>query len=1360
MIPAAILRLPDVRMSYDGIFDNHLFERNFFDHEILTTLPPLDDPKARFDELEEIKKRVIPGDSEGNLDLTFTSALLDFLGWPHAYQQNITFHGSRKSPDFCLFANEKDIQNFVVASGDAKSRRGMASIWEDKAERVALDNGKTDSSNPYFQLIEYLTVLRLDYGFLGNGHEIWLVDNSDIHSEKRYLAMNFDRLMETRNVNALRIFMGLFGHAGHYPSQGAVAPVKVAARESVRRKAESEEELRNIIYGLDGKDSFFEKCGEFLFRAQKKPDPSILTELYKNCLYFTFRLIFIAYLEDRHRNTLERHPGYRSISLAELYRKVRDLVINGNRNGYEGWNGLQILFDTLDTGNANLDIPLFNGGLFAKHIARMLNQPRVMTNAEVLLLLDMLYSEGPTGYVRDFSSLSVIQLGRIYESLLEFEFRIAEENLWYFTYKQKEKGKTELIDGYFDTEDYRNIEKKCEIMPPVVEYRKGDVYLVGGKNSRKQSASYFTPESLSRPLVKAAIDDAVAKLGESGSLLDLKILDNACGSGHMLVEALKYLKHIALTRIESDNKLKPILEDEKKRINEALAEMGLLDLGIKADEFAILKRILLKRTIYGVDLQPFAVELTKLSLWIETFVFGTPLSFIEHHIKAGNSLVGASLSRVRESLAVDNRVNIMDVSISDSFRELGEVFMKLSSLQDTTAADIRTSKAIYQTEIEPRLREMARYFDLLNGADMLLAESAADRKMAKDPPPTGTGADDRRKETYLKSADDKKNRASSYLKDYGMHAQELRDHLRYWKETETMIAQMREKYSFFNWHLEFPEVFAQAESTGFDVIIGNPPWDKTKFSDPDFFSQYRSNYRQMNNSGKRRAAAELLAKPFILKRYESQENGILSTNEYYKEHFPYSQGAGDGNLFRFFVENNLLLLRKGGTLNYIIPTALWTDEGSTELRGHILDKFWLRYYYGFENRERLFPEVHASYKFGLMQIEKPTVSMPDDRKDISARFMLTSPSEMADPQSAYAYAMDDISVTSPHWRALMEVGSSAELDILRKIHGAGYPYLQPEWIDFRNELHATSDKKIFHESHGKGMIPLYKGACIWQLDSEYWNRAGDENRNEYWLDADEFDRHLLSKERTRIIEDIYPLLPESTRITKGKGRGRSKVEAVLDALGLQKADELDRFIVPDRLYPRLAFRDIASDTNERSVIASMIPADVGVQNTLWTSIPKRYDLDNGKVVVRSYNLKTLFFAQAFFNSLVFDWVIRCSIAIHVNKTYIWRMPMPQPTAEEIRNNPDFLKLARNSLRLSAFYNKAAFEPLFPDFGLGESDQIPQQKIADMTRRENDLIIARLYGLDKSDMEVMLGSFTVMNNNRPGYGAALLEMMER
>ncbi|MDE5831604.1 MAG: hypothetical protein K2H64_01215 [Desulfovibrio sp.] len=362
----------------------------------------------------------------------------------------------------------------------------------------------------------------------------------------------------------------------------------------------------------------------------------------------------------------------------------------------------------------------------------------------------------------------------------------------------------------------------------------------------------------------------------------------------MLVEALRYLTQIAVGRLESDKKLKSILEEEKQRINSTLEEMGLAKLGIEADEVAILKRILLKRALYGVDIQPFAAELAKLSLWIETFVFGTPLSFIEHHLKTGNALAWRPMARARKALDA-GQGNPLARSISQKFRQLADVFRKLNALRDTTAADVTESKNIYRKEIKPMLDETKNYLDLMNAADILLAGSATDKALADKIKSPVAAADKARKAAFQKSAAEKKERGKALLELYEVRAQELADRTGAWEETLQLIREKRERRGFFNWSLEFPEVFASPDDKGFHIIIGNPPWDKTKFSDPDFFSQYRSNYRSADNAGKDRIAAELLAKPFIRERYEKQGYNIRVINEYYKERFPLSRGAGDGS---------------------------------------------------------------------------------------------------------------------------------------------------------------------------------------------------------------------------------------------------------------------------------------------------------------------------------------------------------------------------------------------------------------------------------------------------------------------------------
>ena len=369
---------------------------------------------------------------------------------------------------------------------------------------------------------------------------------------------------------------------------------------------------------------------------------------------------------------------------------------------------------------------MLNGGLFDDARAALLAKPKVMDNATLRKVLNALFVFGTTEIPlrRDFKALSVTHLGTIYESLLEFEFRITPEDLMYVVYKEtKGKDKGKLSEGFFDVYDTGVLEKNKDVL--ILNKRpfpKNTLYLVGSQNSRKASASFYTPASLSLPLVRRAIDHQIACLPEDKSVLDLRILDNACGSGHLLIESLNYLTSRALDRMESDALLAGTLTAETQRISEAMDSLGLQE-DMKPDEFMILKRILLKKVLYGVDIQVFAIELAHLSLWIETFVFGTPLSLIEHHVKVGNALIGTEIKTFQDAIGKEGRqLSMLNLTVKDHFEKLYTVYKKLNAIQDTTADDIAASKKLFKQEIGPALKEMNLLLDLCNYRDMLMAE--------------------------------------------------------------------------------------------------------------------------------------------------------------------------------------------------------------------------------------------------------------------------------------------------------------------------------------------------------------------------------------------------------------------------------------------------------------------------------------------------------------------------------------------------------------------------------------------------------------------------------------------------------------
>lgn len=1285
-------------------FENHLYEQNFFENELPGQFPPPEQAQALMERIKSLSTRFdLSQLNEAQLEHDYLAPVLESLGWTCLPQVQSAIQGKEIKPDWCLFSDSTAKEHFLARL----AQKGLvfpagSVLCEAKAAGKPLDTKKAaKKDNPYIQLLEYLTYARLPHGFLTNGLEWWLVDNSVISSGKRYLRVNLGQILQGGNLAAFQYFHFLFRKAT-YAQEEDEKETGIAAlnRQEAAARVRVESDLRSVIYGTDGRDSLFERLGQAIFKASLlKPTPDNLREIFENSLYLVFRLLFIAYFEDKYRDQLSTHPYYNGLSLRQIHGGLSEA-----RSEYSGWRSLRTLFNTLSGGNAAMGIPLLNGGLFEDNKASLLSGYQVIDNRTLKLILDELLFYQRGLFRRDFRSLSVTHLGTIYEGLLEFEFRLADEALSYLEYKD---GKVQQ-SGYFDSYDAETIRHNPACYISVErEYRAGQLYLVGSHNSRKSTGSYYTPSSLSLPLIRRAIDH---QLGKIGSVVELRILDNACGSGHLLIEALNYLTRKALSFLESDALLASQLVEEKAKIECTFNTFSqvLGGFSLEVDEFAVLKRILLKQVIYGVDMQPFAVELAHLALWIDTFVFGTPLSFIEHHVKVGNSLIGTTMERFKEFVTPKGQFTLLQEDLNKRFNTLHGVLKKLNSIRDTTPEEVKRSADVYRTEIRPALDELDRALDVVNYYDMLLCEG-------------------RKKEAH----------ALKNTKQLGPTLLKGKDNA-----LAVKIADYKDRYRFFNWEVEFPEAFAGKGDMGFHVIVGNPPWDNINFEEPLFFSQYRSNYRTLSYDEKKNIRFDLLDNQNIKQKYETEKQHIHATSKYLKDHFPYNSSSGNNNIFRFFVEQNIKLLSKSGTLNYVLPTGILTDDGSIALRKHIFANYTINHFDGFENKLGIFQDVDSRYKFGLLQIENKR----DIQQKALVRFMLTDPSILDTDKGIFEYGYDDIVSTSPDYFAYLEIsGGRADLDILSRAYKLFSP-INEDWLDFRVELNSTTDRDLFVTEKPANHVPLFKWAMIWQYNSSY-------DTNEYWMDTQRFDNHLINKEISRFIKDIHPYISNLN--------STSHIDNVLKLLNLKNREDLIQFVVPDRHFFRLGYRDIARDTDERTLISSLLPNNIGAQDTLWLSIPKRYFIGPDKLITTKETPSSrLLFTQALFNSIPVDWIVRFSAAIHVTKSLLMRLPLPQPGDSELAENAVYSEMVLNSLKLSLHFNLSAFEELRQRFNI-PLEAIPKtEKQVDRLKIRNDCLVAGLYAISPDELTHMLASFKVLNKKRPQYVAALKEFYAR
>ncbi|EJI5348475.1 class I SAM-dependent DNA methyltransferase, partial [Campylobacter jejuni] len=776
------------------------------------------------------------------------------------------------------------------------------------------------------------------------------------------------------------------------------------------------------------------------------------------------------------------------------------------------------------------------------------------------------------------------------------------------------------------------------------------------------TASFYTPQSIANFLIQSALKDKL----NNENILKFKILDNACGSGHFLVGILNAITHIVLSDFDHFTNLKELYEEEKENILNYIKDFVQ---DYELDESDVLKRLLLKRIIYGVDLNPFSIELTKLSLWIDSFIFGTPLSFIEHHIKCGNALVGSSIIDF-ENLIKQNKENIFTNSITQEFEILQEVFEKLDNLQDTNEEQIKQSKQIYQNEITPKLDKLNLYLDYINSLHFANKEELQILKAL--------------------SQDDIQNLSQN-------------------EQAKAIISKYQKEFNFFNYELEFPEITENQVFKGFDIIIGNPPWDKTKFSDSDFFPQYKSDYRSLIASKKKEIQDNLLAKDYIKQNYEKQKAYINNLSEYYKKVYPLNKGSGDGNLFRLFVEKNLSLLKQDGNLAYVLPSALMFEDGSLTLRKEILENKTLEYFYSFENRQAIFADVDSRYKFALMLIKN---TQANHTHKIKTMFYKTDMNSLKNKDEILTLSLKDIKKLSPTHLALMELKDKQALKILRKCYNA-FQNLSFDYIDFVNELHMTNDKDLFIEEFREGLLPLYEGKMIYQFNANF-------SQATYFLEKAKFDERLKSKE-------LY-------RAKKATGK------------------ELNpKLIKYDREFFRLGYRAVASDTNERTLIASLLPKNCGFGHSMFANAPKQYIVKDDEICMDIVPYEKILFVLALFNSLVVDFIIRNMVQINVSKSYLERIPLPQPSDEEIQNNEIYKTLAKNALLLQLYNDQNRhFDELKQEFSI-KNEEIPKTKKAyDILRAKNDLLVKELYGLSDDEFSYMISTFKVLNEKQSEY----------
>ncbi|MBV8316313.1 MAG: N-6 DNA methylase, partial [Planctomycetaceae bacterium] len=684
-------------------------------------------------------------------------------------------------------------------------------------------------------------------------------------------------------------------------------------------------------------------------RLDQKGEPTEgeLADVFEATLTLLFRLLFLLYAESRDLLPIREAP-YGAASLKRIKEEIAeragvalgDVLDERLGKAYSAretglYDRLARLFEAMDKGDPVLNVPTYNGGLFnttpddsdrrEQRIARFLNGHKV-PDRYLVQAIDRLsrdLDERTLGLVFiDYRSLEVRHLGSIYEGLLEFKLKVAGEDLTTQADKDQER--------YIPLSQAKA--KRGKQFKAVV--RKGEIYLSNDKAERRASGSYYTPDPIVEYIVAQTVgpvlneklemlradfrevrkdyDDEIQKTKAFPPpgvktdadirrfvvekayhayqdlverLFDLKVLDPAMGSGHFLVEAVDFITDRLLKFLNAFpiNPVSFALERIRNSIQESLGEQGVTFDPAKLTDINLLKRHVLKRCIYGVDLNPMAVELAKVSLWLDAFTLGAPLSFLDHHLRPGNSLIGAmfkDLERATEGSYL--RLDSMPLLRAINYALL------VNTVADATAAEVSRSVGQYE-QARHALSGYRIVLDLFVATDFGLPKAAGLVTQGSD-------LDLADRERFLKSLHD--------------------------DEERSLVAKVeqlarRPDRRFFHWEIEFPEVFLgfsdanerqikhkdriEAGSAGFDVVVGNPPYD-------------------------------VLAEKELGTNLEE----ILG---YFGNETVYEPARkGKQNLYKLFICRGVQILRRGGRIGHIVPMALLGDDQAARIRNLLLSE--------------------------------------------------------------------------------------------------------------------------------------------------------------------------------------------------------------------------------------------------------------------------------------------------------------------------------------------------------------------------------------------------------------------------------------
>jgi Eco57I restriction-modification methylase len=954
-------------------------------------------------------------------------------------------------------------------------------------------------------------------------------------------------------------------------------------------------------------------------------DDAVRGELEAAALTFVFRALFLLYAESANYLPMENHT-YTQRSFTRIAERAAEELTSADPRSTSLWRDIASLVDAMRTGHTAWGVPAYNGDLFAADGfdgAEVLEVAKIPDAALAPALVALARDEERPEVGVDFSGLEIGHLGHIYEGLLSLRLSVADRDYRY----DRKRDRYAAADG------------------EAPDVRAGELFWQTNEGGRKGGGVYYTRSELVRHLVRRAVRpafeahiDEIRDIAEKDKkeaarrLFDFSVIDPACGSAHFLVEVVDELAD-QLAALLGEVAL-PALKEELS----LLRTVATRTLGVHVEDTALLKRLALKRCVYGVDLSPMGAEIAKLSLWLGAFVPGLSLAYLDHNVRVGNSLIGVARAESIEPPGEEGQTVLFGEELDAAIAAAAEKAAKLREIDDRTPDEVEASH-VAEEELRNEVAGAKRVLDLWT-AEPLGLDGARDEALQSG-------------EELIAGKETKLSK----------QAEELADEQR-----------------ALHWPLAFAEVFAR-ENPGFDVIVGNPPWEEVNVEELAFYALHRPGIRSLAEKERRAVVAELIhERPDLPKRLANEQERLARLREYLGPDAGYQPGPGNADLYEYFCQRYRELLRREGRIGVVLPRSVLLAKGSAEFRKWMFEESVPERIDILVNNRFWMFDTHPQWTVALLvaQVRPP---VENERPEVAG---VATSAEAFVSQSESPGLRIARSSLGPELEVPM-LPSQAAADLLAKLRsGNPLPLGGQHWRCFpvQGDFNETSDRELWQDQNGGW--PLWKGESFDQFDPH-----GSEAR--------------VCPPGEKALAKAHKPRPGASSLVAGKVSLARRRQAVERTVG----------------SARVGFRDVSRATDSRTVRACLVPPE----HFLVNSAPYLTFVEEDPLAEMA--------CLAIMNSLTFDWQARRFVETHLNFFVLEGLQLPGLDQDAIQ------ALAAPAARLSCPDERFAEFAAAAGVECGPFDEDER----DALRAEIDARVARIWGLTADELEVVFCDFT-------------------